>query len=159
MKIPAEASALAAWPVQKPPGQYRMFIRATCQVCYRQKSQSSIKNKEIAQWLLRLTGNNHNWTFGLSITNLLNVCRILLNHKFAVTMSRMSAPAPLHGTEPIFAAPPIGKIQPNKPQQNTSIELFNRANGIFRGVIKFYQLEMMRDSQKCLDLLLISCIH
>ena len=49
----------------------RLSIRVACQAfqvsqsCYRYEAKTSAENKEIANWLLKLTDNHRNWGFGL----------------------------------------------------------------------------------------------
>ncbi len=62
-------------------------IRLACealgisQTCYRYEAQHNAENEQIADWLLRLTGNNRNWGFGLCYLYLRNVRGFLWNHK------------------------------------------------------------------------------
>ena len=48
-----------------------LSIRIACeafgvsQSCYRYEAKTAFENKEIANWLLRLTDNHRNWGFGL----------------------------------------------------------------------------------------------
>ena len=51
--------------------QRGITIRLACQVftvsqsCFRYVAKTDEENKQIADWLLRLTDNNRNWGFGL----------------------------------------------------------------------------------------------
>ena len=49
--------------------------------CYRYERKLSEENKKIEDWLLRLTGNNRNWGFGLCYLYLRNVKGFKWNHK------------------------------------------------------------------------------
>lgn len=67
--------------------QHGVSIKIAChafqisQACYRYVARRSIEDDEIAQWLVRLTDNNHNWGFGLCFLYLRNVQGFLWNHK------------------------------------------------------------------------------
>jgi putative transposase len=41
--------------------------------CYRYEAKLNSENDEIADWLIRLTGNNHTWGFGLCYLYLSNI--------------------------------------------------------------------------------------
>jgi putative transposase len=62
-------------------------IRLACtafgisQTCYRYQAKLSSENAKIADWLIRLTGNQRNWGFGLCFLYLRNVKGFLWNHK------------------------------------------------------------------------------
>jgi putative transposase len=64
-----------------------MSIRLACQAfsisqtCYRYQAKLSSENAEIADWLIRLTGNQRNWSFGLCFLYLRNVKNYGWNHK------------------------------------------------------------------------------
>jgi putative transposase len=51
------------------------------QTCYRYQAKRSSENSEIADWLIRLTGNQRNWGFGLCFLYLRNVKGFGWNHK------------------------------------------------------------------------------
>jgi putative transposase len=65
----------------------KMSIRLACaafgisQSCYRYQPKLQVENRLIADWLIRLTGNNRNWGFGLSFLYLRNVKGYGWNHK------------------------------------------------------------------------------
>ena len=67
--------------------QHGVSIKAAChafqisQACYRYVARRCIQDDEIVQWLLRLTGNNRNWGFGLCFLYLRNVRGFPWNHK------------------------------------------------------------------------------
>jgi len=54
---------------------------AISQTCYRYTDRLSTENAEIADWLMRLTGNHRNWGFGLCFLYLRNVKGFTWNHK------------------------------------------------------------------------------
>lgn len=62
-------------------------IRLACQLfavsesCYRYQPQQNEENDLIADWLLRLTGSQRNWGFGLCFLYLRNVKGFGFNHK------------------------------------------------------------------------------
>ena len=62
-------------------------IRLACkafsisETCYRYQAKLSDENTEIANWLIHLTHNHHNWGFGLCFLYLRNVKRFKWNHK------------------------------------------------------------------------------
>ncbi len=49
--------------------------------CYHYQRQLSTENDEIADWLVRLTNNQHNWGFGLCFLYLRNIKGFAWNHK------------------------------------------------------------------------------
>jgi len=51
------------------------------QTCYRYQAKLSSENSGIADWLIRLTANQHNWGFGLCFLYLRNVKGYGWNHK------------------------------------------------------------------------------
>ena len=51
------------------------------ETCYRYQAKRQAENEEIANWLVRLTGNNRNWGFGLCYLYLRNVNGFGWNHK------------------------------------------------------------------------------
>lgn len=59
--------------------QRKVTIKLACQVftlsesCYRDESKTCEENDQIVDWLLRLTDNNRNWSFGLCYLYLRNV--------------------------------------------------------------------------------------
>ncbi len=61
-------------------------VRLACEVvgisqtCYRYVCKSSTENDEIADWLMRLTGNHRSWGFGLCYLYLRNVKGYPWNH-------------------------------------------------------------------------------
>jgi putative transposase len=62
-------------------------IRLACetfnvsQTCYRYQPKLSSENEDIADWLVRLTGSQRNWGFGLCFLYLRNVKNFGWNHK------------------------------------------------------------------------------
>lgn len=62
-------------------------IRFACQLfavsesCYRYQPQLNEENAIIADWLLRITGSQRNWEFGLCFLYLRNVKGFKFNHK------------------------------------------------------------------------------
>ncbi len=74
---------MARWAVQ----QHAVSIRTACsafavsQVCYRYEARLSSENKQIEDWLIRLTHNQRNWGFGLCYLYLRNVQGYTWNHK------------------------------------------------------------------------------
>ena len=67
--------------------QRGITIRLACQVftvsqsCFRYVAKTDEENKQIADWLLRLTDNNRNWGFGLCFLYLRNIKGFQWNHK------------------------------------------------------------------------------
>ena len=67
--------------------QYKLSVRVACetfsisQTCYRYQPKLSEDNARIADWLIRLTNNQHNWGFGLCFLYLRNVKGFGWNHK------------------------------------------------------------------------------
>ena len=65
----------------------RMAISRACmafgisETCYRYTPKLNAENEQIAQWLLKLTGANRNWGFGLCFLCLRNVKGFGWNHK------------------------------------------------------------------------------
>jgi len=65
----------------------KVSIRLACEVfgvsqtCYRYHPKLSSANNEIADWLIRLTGAQRNWGFGLCFLYLRNVKGLSWNHK------------------------------------------------------------------------------
>lgn len=65
----------------------QISIRMACQIfsvsetCYRYLSRLSDENQCIADWLLRITGSQRNWGFGLCFLYLRNVKGFRWNHK------------------------------------------------------------------------------
>ncbi len=72
---------------QKAGMEKRISIRLSCwmfsisESCYRYQAQLSDENKKIADWLLKLTYNQRNWSFGLCFLHLRNVKGFRWNHK------------------------------------------------------------------------------
>lgn len=64
-----------------------ILVRLACEVvgisqtCYRYVCKHSTENDEIADWLMRLTGNHQTWGFGLCFPYLRNVRDLGWNHK------------------------------------------------------------------------------
>jgi len=62
-------------------------VRLACEIsgisetCYRYEARLNSENAEIADWLIRLTGNHRNWGFGLCFLWLRNVKGLGWNHK------------------------------------------------------------------------------
>jgi putative transposase len=62
-------------------------IRVACDAfrisesCYRYERKLDAENVEVANWLIRLTDNHHNWGFGLCYLYLRNVKGFKWNHK------------------------------------------------------------------------------
>ena len=83
MVKPSQRREMARWAVQ----QHAVSIRTACaafavsQVCYRYEARLSSKNKQIEDWLIRLTHNQRNWGFGLCYLYLRNVQGHTWNHK------------------------------------------------------------------------------
>ncbi len=75
-------------------GHRRIAIRLACEAfwvsesCYRYESKQNAENEQIANWLLRLTGNHRNWGFGLCFLYLRNVKNFGWNHKRVYRMYR-----------------------------------------------------------------------
>ena len=67
--------------------KHRISIRLACiclgisETCFRYESQLSAENKQVADWLLRLTQANKRWGFGLCYLYLRNVKGFTWNHK------------------------------------------------------------------------------
>lgn len=65
----------------------QISIRLACQIfsvsetCYRYLPRLSVENQRIAGWLLRITGSQRNWGFGLCFLYLRNVKGFRWNHK------------------------------------------------------------------------------
>lgn len=74
---------MARWAVT----QHATSIRIACmafgisETCYRYCTKRSSENEEIADWLIRLTHNQRNWSFGLCFLYLRNVQQFRWNHK------------------------------------------------------------------------------
>lgn len=66
---------------------YAVSIRVACaafgisEACYRYQAKCASENREIADWLIRLTHNQRNWGFGLCYLYLRNVKGFRWNHK------------------------------------------------------------------------------
>jgi putative transposase len=80
---PSRRRALA----QKAVEEKAISVRLSCKVfgisetCYRYQAKLSDDNALIADWLLRLTGHQRNWGFGLCFLYLRNVKGFTWNHK------------------------------------------------------------------------------
>jgi len=67
--------------------KHGISIRLSCvcmgisETCFRYKSERSAENKQVADWLLRLTQANKRWGFGLCYLYLRNVKGFSWNHK------------------------------------------------------------------------------
>jgi len=59
----------------------RAFLFSISKICYRYRARLSDENAEIADWLIRLTGAQRNWGFGLCFLYLRNVKHFKWNHK------------------------------------------------------------------------------
>jgi putative transposase len=57
------------------------LIFSVSETCYRYEAKKNAENEQIADWLLRLTGNHRNWGFGLCYLYLRNVKGFKWNHK------------------------------------------------------------------------------
>ena len=74
---------MAQWAVK----EKEVCIRVACaalkisESCYRYERKLDEENKEVADWLLRLTDNHRNWGFGLCYLYLRNVKGFAWNHK------------------------------------------------------------------------------
>ena len=74
---------MAQWAVK----EKGICIRVACaafkisESCYRYERKLDEENKEVADWLLRLTDNHRNWGFGLCYLYLRNVKGFAWNHK------------------------------------------------------------------------------
>ena len=74
---------MAQWAVK----EKGVCIRVACaalkisESCYRYERKLDGENKEVADWLLRLTDNHRNWGFGLCYLYLRNVKGFAWNHK------------------------------------------------------------------------------
>lgn len=83
MVAPSRRRALA----QKAVEEKAISVRLSCKVfgisetCYRYQAKLSDDNALIADWLLRLTGHQRNWGFGLCFLYLRNVKGFTWNHK------------------------------------------------------------------------------
>jgi len=55
-------------------------IFSVSETCYRYEAKSNAENEQIANWLIRLTGNNRSWGFGLCYLYLRNVKHFKWNH-------------------------------------------------------------------------------
>lgn len=83
MVKPSARRIIAQWAAK----EKRVSTRLACQIfgisetCYRYKPIQPDQNKEIAQWLLRLTNCHKRWGFGLSFLYLRNVKGFTWNHK------------------------------------------------------------------------------
>jgi putative transposase len=72
---------------QKAVNDKGVSVRLACaafgmsQTCYRYQAKLTSENAEIADWLIRLTGNQRNWGFGLCFLYLRNVKNYGWNHK------------------------------------------------------------------------------
>ena len=62
-------------------------IRVACQAfrisesCYRYECKLDVQNEEVGAWLIKLTDNNRNWSFGLCYLYLRNLNCFKWNHK------------------------------------------------------------------------------
>jgi len=67
--------------------KHRISIRLACvclgisETCFRYVSKLSAENKQVVDWLLRLTQANKRWGFGLCYLYLRNVKGFTWNHK------------------------------------------------------------------------------
>ena len=74
---------MAQWAVQSKTVSIRLACQAfgISQACYRYQAKMSAENEAIADWLIRLTGNQRNWGFGMCYLYLRNVKGFGWNHK------------------------------------------------------------------------------
>jgi putative transposase len=66
---------------KKIPIRMACFLFSISETCYRYEAKLSDENEVIADWLLRLTGAQRNWSFGLCYLYLRNVKHFKWNHK------------------------------------------------------------------------------
>ena len=72
---------------QKAVSECNISIRLACEIfsvsqtCYRYQAKHNAENKQIADWLIRLTDNHRIWGFGLCYLYLRNVKGFTWNHK------------------------------------------------------------------------------
>ena len=83
MVAPSRRRALAQKAVQEKAIPVRLSCKAfgISETCYRYQAKLSDENALIADWLLRLTGHQRNWGFGLCFLYLRNVKGFTWNHK------------------------------------------------------------------------------
>lgn len=74
---------MARWVVDQGRATISLACLAFCisQTCFRYEAKLNAQNEVIADWLLRLTTNQRNWSFGLCFLYLRNVKGFQWNHK------------------------------------------------------------------------------
>jgi putative transposase len=83
MVRPSQRREMAEWAVR----ERAVSIRSACQTfglsetCYRYRSKLGSENQQIVDWLLKLTGWQRSWGFGLCFLHLRNVRGFGWNHK------------------------------------------------------------------------------
>ena len=74
---------MAQWAVAQRSATIGLACQAFCisQTCYRYRAKLDAENALVADWLVRLTNNQHNWDFGLCFQYLRDVKGFKWNHK------------------------------------------------------------------------------
>ena len=90
MVAPSQRREMAQWAV----AQRSATIGLACQVfgisqtCYRYRAKIDAENDVVVDWLVRLTNNQRNWSFGLCFLYLRNIKSIKWNHKRVYSIRR-----------------------------------------------------------------------
>ena len=120
---PSRRREMAQWAVQSKTVSIRLACQAfgISQACYRYQAKMSAENEVIADWLIRLTGNQRNWGFGMCYLYLRNVKGFGWNHK---RICRIYRELELNL-----------RIKPKKRLVREKAAAFDRAGGNQQGVV------------------------